>query len=211
MSTEMPTATAIPGRSDLAASASVVTFLDVGPQQIVRVDGQGDPNHEHGEFQQAMEALFPIVYTLKFALKRGRNLDTRVGPPEALWWDAADGAVPADGPVPADLASQPWTLLFVLPDAATDADVQAAIEAVRSKRAPTAIDRVRLETFAEGRVAQVLHVGPYDAEAPTIARLHAAIADAGLTARGRHHEVYLGDPRRSAPERLRTILRQPVA
>lgn len=199
----MPRQKTIPGRPDLAASPEV-TFLDVPPLRILRVDGRGDPNVADGEFQQAMAALFPLVYTLKFSLKRGRGLDVPVGPVEALWWDAADG------PAPGALGDQPWALFIALPDAASDDDVRATFAAVRAKRAPAALDRVRFEPFAEGRVAQVLHVGPYAAEAPTIGRLHDAITAAGLTARGRHHEIYLGDPRRAAPERLRTIVRQPV-
>jgi len=194
---------ALPGRPDLAVGTEV-TFVDVPPMRIFRVDGLGDPNIGGGPFQEAMAALYPLVYTLKFSLKRGRGIETRVGPPEALWWDAGSG------PVPGSLADQPWSLFIALPNEATDDDIEAAFTAVRSKRDPVALERVRLETFAEGRVAQVLHIGPYDAEAPTIARLHAAIDAAGLARRGRHHEIYLGDPRRSAPERLRTILRQPV-
>jgi hypothetical protein len=199
----MPKTSAFPGRPDLAA-ATEVAFIDVPTMRIVRVDGAGDPNTAGGAFQEAMAALFPLVYTLRFALKRGRGIDTRVGPPEGLWWDAADG------PAPGSLADQPWSLFVALPDEATEDDIAAAFAAVRAKQAPVALDRVRCEPFAEGRAAQVLHVGPYAAETPTIARLHAAIEAAGLTARGRHHEIYVGDPRRSAPERLRTILRQPV-
>jgi hypothetical protein len=199
----MPRQRTTPARPDLAAS-SQVTFLEVPPLRILRVDGRGDPNVAGGEFQEAMAALFPLVYTLKFSLKRGRGVDVPVGPVEALWWDAADG------PAPGTLGDQPWALFIAVPAPASDDDVRTAFTAVRAKRTPAALDRVRFEPFAEGRVAQVLHVGPYTAEAPTIARLHAAIAAAGLTARGRHHEIYLGDPRRAAPERLRTILRQPV-
>jgi hypothetical protein len=200
----VPRQKSVAGRPDLAASPEVA-FLDLPPLRILRVDGRGDPNVAGGEFQEAMAALFPLVYTLKFSLKRERGVDVRVGPIEALWWDTADG------PAPGSLGDQPWTLLIVVADAASDDDVRSAFAAVRAKRAPAALDRVRFEPFAEGRVAQVLHVGPYAAEAPTIARLHDAIAAAGLTPRGRHHEIYLGDPRRAAPERLRTILRQPVA
>jgi hypothetical protein len=89
--------------------------------------------------------------------------------------------------------------------------VEAARAAAARKRPRAALDRVRLERFAEGRCAQVLHVGPYSAEGPTVAALHAFVASSGCTLAGRHHEIYLGDPRRSAPERLRTIVRQPVA
>jgi hypothetical protein len=98
-----------------------------------------------------------------------------------------------------------------LPDQATDAERAAALEAARPKLSEPHASNLRIETFAEGLAAQLLHVGPYAAERPSIERLHEAIATAGITPAGRHHEIYLGDPRRAAPDKLRTILRQSIA
>jgi hypothetical protein len=103
-----------------------------------------------------------------------------------------------------------WTAILPLPAEASDDDVATASADLRRRRAPPALERLRVETLREGRCAEVLHIGPYDAERPTIERLHAAIAAAGHWPRGRHHEIYLGDPRRSAPQRLKTIIRQPI-
>jgi hypothetical protein len=103
-----------------------------------------------------------------------------------------------------------WTLLIALPDDATPAEFTTALTAGRAKLEPPFRDSLRIELFAEGRVAQLLHLGPYETERPSVERLHAAIAAAGFRPMGRHHELYLGDPRRSAPDRLRTILLQPV-
>lgn len=100
--------------------------------------------------------------------------------------------------------------MIVLPDEATDEEVEEQLAGARSKVKPEIASSLRVERFDEGDVAQVLHVGPYAEERPSLERLDAGIADAGFRHRGKHHELYLGDPRRSAPERLRTILRHPI-
>jgi hypothetical protein len=155
-----------------------------------------------------MPGLYGTAYTLRFALKR-RGVEERVGPLEGLYW-TTDGTTDLDVILDADRSGWRWTLLIVLAAAATGDELEAAFTAGLAKMDPAAAPRLRLGTLAEGRVAQVLHVGPYSAERPTIERLHAAIVEAGLQPRGAHHEIYLGDPNRSAPERLRTILRHPV-
>jgi hypothetical protein len=128
---------------------------------------------------------------------------------EGLYW-TADEATDLDLILGPDRGTWRWTLLIALPDEATDDELAASLEKGRSKVTPEIARNLRIETIAEGAVAQVLHLGPYAAERPTIERLHAAIAAAGLRPRGRHHELYLGDPTRSAPEKLRTLLRHPV-
>jgi hypothetical protein len=128
---------------------------------------------------------------------------------EGLYW-TADEAIDLDVILGPDRGTWRWTLLIALPDEATDAELADALAKGRAKVAPEIAGNLRIETIAEGAVAQVLHLGPYAAERPTIERLHAAIAAAGLRPRGRHHELYLGDPTRSAPEKLRTLLRHPV-
>jgi hypothetical protein len=100
--------------------------------------------------------------------------------------------------------------MIALPEEATDEEIRDHLEIARLKTDPAVADLLRVEWFEEGAVAQIMHIGPYAEERPTIERLQAGIQEAGLRPHGRHHEIYLGDPRRSAPDRLRTILRQPV-
>lgn len=124
---------------------------------------------------------------------------------EGLWWtdDMADFS---EG----DKSAWSWTAMMMQPDHITGAHVETAIGWLRRKKDPPALDRIRFESFREGLSVQVMHIGPYADEAPTIARLHQFAADQGYRLRGDHHEIYLGDPRRTAPERLRTVIRQPV-
>jgi hypothetical protein len=150
-----------------------------------------------------------VSYTLKFTLMKAAVLDYRVGPLEGLWWaeDMADFGT-------ARKSDWIWTMMIAQPDAVTNERFAAARSDAARKKGLAALDRTRLERFTEGLCAQVLHVGPFSAEAPTIAALHAFIRDQDLGfdgARHKHHEIYLSDPRRSAPEKWKTIIRQPVA
>jgi len=195
--------------ADSVRASSAVRFLDIPERSCLMVDGRGAPE-DNTDFTEAMGALYPVAYTLHFALRRSGRVE-RIGPLEGLWRSVASMTRAGDSPSPAEpVGGWDWTLLIGLPEVATAEEVEAAIIAVRAKRAPPGLDRLRVVRWTEGPCAQILHVGPYDAEAPTIARLHEAIRAAGLRPRGTHHEIYLGDPRRSAPERLRTVLRQPV-
>jgi hypothetical protein len=128
---------------------------------------------------------------------------------EGLYW-TADGTTDLDAILGPDRGTWRWTLFIALPEEATGGELSDALAKGRAKVAPEVAVDLRIETLAEGAVAQVLHVGPYAEERPTIERLHAAIATAGLRPRGRHHELYLGDPSRAAPAKLRTLVRQPV-
>jgi hypothetical protein len=151
--------------------------------------------------------LFAVSYAVKFAVKRAPGgIDYRVMPLEGLWWvdDMSRFTV-------ADKASWQWTALIAQPDVVTDELVDKGVATAAARRPLPAVGRVRLERLWEGRAAQVLHLGPFSAEGPTIERLHSFIAGQGLGRRGKHHEVYLSDPSRTAPERLRTVIRQPVA
>lgn len=187
------------------AAGRTPALVDVPELGCLMVDGQGDPNTSTA-YRQAVEALFTLSWTLRFALKKAGVLEYKVMPLEGLWWtpDMADFSV-------TDKDAWHWTALIVQPDAVDQARLDAARAAAAAKHDAPPLDRVRLERWTEGRCAQVMHTGPYAAEAPTIAALHAFIAEQGLHRRGRHHEIYLGDPRRSAPEKLRTVIRQPVA
>ena len=197
-------------RDDELRSRGIVRFLELPLRRCVMIDGDGPP--EPAVFATRMPGLYTTAWSLRFALK-SRGVVTRVGPLEGLWW-TLDEITDLDAIFGTDRAAGRedwrWTLFIALPDEASDGEVEAALSAGRAKLAPGLAPDLRIEPFAEGRVAQVLHLGPYAAERPTIERLHAAIQGAGLRPRGRHHEIYLGIPGRAAPERLRTILRQPV-
>jgi len=193
-------------RADLyAPSRTDFALVNVPPMMILAIDGHGDPNTSPA-YAATLETLYPAAYAIKMASKRELARDFVVAPLEGLW--------SADDPaafVSRQKDAWDWTMLIVQPDWITPAFAMAAIETVaRTKDLPRIAD-LRVETFAEGLALQILHVGPYDAEGPTLARLHDEVMPArGLTFRGRHHEIYLSDARRTAPERLRTILRQPV-
>jgi hypothetical protein len=178
--------------------------VDVPPMDFVMVDGKGDPN-DNQEFVEAMEALYGLAYTLKFMLKRGPEpMDYTVMPLQGLWW-ADDMEVFAMD----HRGEWSWTLMIMHPPEVTEEHFEAAREELRRKKGPAAVDKLRFERYHEGPSAQIMHLGPYSEEAPTIAKLHEFIKDGGHQFRGKHHEIYLGDPRRSAPEKLRTIIRQP--
>ena len=185
-----------------------VVEVDVPAMSFLMLDGKGDPNSA-AAFQEAIGALYGMAYTLKFASKKA-GLDYPVMPLEALWWMERAGETVGFN-FEADKGSFLWTMMIMLPDQVAAADVESAREELRRKRNPESLDRVRFERFEEGLSAQVMHIGPYDAELPTIERLHRFIAEQGCEPRGKHHEIYMGDPRRTAPEKLRTVLRQPMA
>ncbi|MGJ4803488.1 GyrI-like domain-containing protein [Luteimonas sp. SDU82] len=187
-----------------APTAKAVAEVDVPRLRFLMIDGQGDPNTSPA-YAEAVEALFSVSYTAKFMLKRGRGIDYAVMPLEGLWW-ADDHAVFASD----DRAKWRWTMMILQPDVAEDAVLEAAMAQVRGKKPLAALERLRLEPFAEGRCAQVLHVGPFSEEGPTIECLHAFIAERGRLA-GKHHEIYLSDVRRADPAKWRTIIRQPMA
>jgi hypothetical protein len=186
-----------------------VVAVDVPPLTYLMVDGQGDPNTSK-EFQEAVEALYSLSYTLKFSLKKSpRAIDYGVMPLEGLWW-ADDPRDFGWGGNRTDKSKWKWTAMIAQPEFITKALVDAAMEEVRKKKNPAALDRVRFETLTEGPSAQVLYLGPFSEEGPTIQRMHDFIHAAGKELRGKHHEIYLNDPRRTAPEKLKTILRQPM-
>jgi len=188
--------------------ASVIRFVHIAPRRVFAIDGTGVAGGH--EFQDAIGTLYSVAYPLHFCL-RHRGIDARIGALEGLWWHPADLAPGACQPRPADHGPWPWTLLIGVPVEATDEEILAAVAAARRKRPSPSLARLRVATYREGNCAEVLHLGPYSAEGPTIERLHEAIRTTNRVPCGRHHEIYLGDPRRTAPERLRTVIRQPVA
>lgn len=188
------------------ASAKAPALVDAPPLSFLMVDGSGDPGTAP-EFQAGIESLYGLAYTLKFLLKkRGGSPEYAVMPLQGLWW-ADDMTLFSESRK--DLWH--WTLMIAQPDFVTPEQVrEATAERIRKKGALPALGKVRLERYEEGPCAQILHIGPYSAEKPTIERLHAFIKEQGFQLRGKHHEVYLGDPRRTEPENLQTIIRQPI-
>jgi hypothetical protein len=181
-------------------------LVTVPPLSFLCVDGHGDPNTSPA-YADAVHALYAVSYAAKFAIQKAGGERFKVSPLEGLWWADDLGAF-----VTGDKSDWDWTAMIRQPDSVTtDLVDRLAAEIATGKDLPTARS-LRLETFEEGPAAQVLHVGPYADEGPTIARLHAFIHERGFTFDGyaqKHHEIYLGDPRRAAPEKLRTIIRQP--
>ena len=179
--------------------------LDLPTRRYLMIDGHGDPNS--ATFTTAVESLYPVAYTLKFASKHELGRDYVVPPLEGLWW-AEDMSTFTTA---RDKSAWDWTLLLLVPDWVPPAMVEAAIEQVDRTKVPPRLADVRLEELTEGRCVQTLHIGPFDAETDVLAQLHQEVIPAhGFTLAGKHHEIYLSDVRRTAPHRLRTILRQPV-
>ena len=189
----------------LHAPADHAVLVEVPDMQFLTVDGRGDPNTA-AAFGEAVEALYALSYALKFMLKKeGSGVDYSVAPLEGLW-SADDMERFSLG----DKEAWQWTVMIRQPDFITGEHFRRAADQVRQKKNPAALSRLRLETFGEGLCAQIMHIGPYAAEHPTVERLHAFIRENGYMPHGRHHEIYLGDPRRSAPEKLKTLIRQPA-
>jgi hypothetical protein len=179
-------------------------IIDVPEMGFLMIDGHGDPNTSLA-YREAVQALYAASYAVRAVARKSLGRVHTVAPLEGLW--------SADDPEvfrTRDKSAWDWTMMIVQPDWTTVAMVDDALAAAQKKQVP-ALDLVRFERYAEGRSAQTLHVGPYDDEGPVLARLHAEFLPAnGLVPVGRHHEIYLSDPRRTEPARLRTILRQPV-
>ncbi|MFY1595083.1 GyrI-like domain-containing protein [Micromonospora sp. WMMD737] len=182
-------------------------IVDVPDTRYLMVDGHGDPNGAPA-FTGAIEALYPVAYKLKFASRRDLGRDYVVPPLEGLWWAEDMDSFTARR----DKERWDWTLMIMVPDWIGQDLFTAAVEQAGARNRPSRLDDVRLGTLSEGRCVQTLHVGSFDDEAEVLARLHGEFVPGnGLRMVGRHHEIYLSDFRRVAPERQRTILRQPVA
>ncbi|HEU0102725.1 MAG TPA: GyrI-like domain-containing protein [Mycobacteriales bacterium] len=186
------------------ASRGRFTVVEVPPLRYLMIDGQGDPNTAEA-YRDAVASIFPLAYRLKF-LGKELGSDYVVMPLEALWWSEDMAAFTTDR----DPTRWQWTLLNAVPDWVTQEHLDRARDAAAG-RAP-ALEQVRLERYDEGLSVQTLHVGPYDAEGPVLEAMHSEFLPAhALRRTGRHHEIYLNDARRTPADRLRTILRQPVA
>jgi hypothetical protein len=185
-------------------SENRISIVDVPPIGFLMVDGRGDPNNSKA-YVDAVTALYAVAYTLKFTLKAaGKTPDFTVMPLEGLWWadDMKDFTA-------GNRDNWQWTMMIAVPDFVTESDVAAAKVAAEAKKDAPSVEALRFERFHEGPAAQILYVGPYAEEGPTIAAIHGFIAEQGHNRSGRHHEIYLSDPRRTDPKKLKTIIRQP--
>lgn len=177
--------------------------VDVPDFPFLLIDGRGAPNGT--EYAAAVAALYSVSYGLKFLSRVNRRVDYRVAPLEGLWWTDPESAFATTPP-----EEWRWTLMIRQPDFIEAADVEAGIERARHKTPGVA--GVRFRHWHEGRCVQIMHIGPFSAEGPTLERLHGEyLPQHGLVEAGHHHEIYLSDPRRAAPAAWRTVLRQPVA
>lgn len=187
-------------------TAKEFTVIEVPAMQFLMVDGHGDPNVAQ-EYQDALEALYAVAYKIKFASKQQLARDYTVPPLEGLWWASSMDAFTQAR----DKSQWDWTMMIMQPDWVTPEMFQIARTAVSQQKELAALPKLRLETYTEGLSVQILHIGSYDAETPTLHKLHTEFMPAhGYAFNGKHHEIYLSDPRRVAPEKLKTVLRQPV-
>jgi hypothetical protein len=189
----------------LYSAASHPQLVDVPPRKYLMIDGTGDPNTS-GAFMTAIPTLYTLAYGLRAILKASQGVAYKVMPLEGRWW------------VPdlkhfdyGDRSNWQWTLMISLPEDATSEMFDAARQTAKRKKPDLPLNSVRLETLNEGLSAQILHVGPFANEPATIERLDAFIQAQGYSYAGKHHEIYLSDFQRAAPEKLKTIIRYPVA
>lgn len=182
-------------------------IIDIPTRQYLMIDGHGDPNTS-AEFAEAIEALYPVAYKLKFASKQDLGRDYVVPPLEGLWWAANMETFTSAR----DKSQWDWTLMLMVPEWIGTSAVADAVEKVRAKKTPARLHDVRLESLSEGLCVQTLHVGSFDEETAVLERLHTEFIPAqGMSMTGKHHEIYFSDFRKVPPEKQRTILRQPVA
>lgn len=179
--------------------------VTVPKMNFLMIDGHGDPNTSP-EFAASVQALYSIAYTIKFALKKTGRADFSVMPMEGLWW-APDMNVFMEQPD--DKSSWLWTIMIAQPNFVTEQDFKDAQEAAFKKKGLKEIKQVRFEAYDESEAVQILHIGPYSAEGPNILKLHNYIKDHGWELSGKHHEIYMSDARRVAPEKMKTVVRQP--
>jgi len=179
-----------------------VVLVKLPPLKYIMIDGKGEPGGE--PFREAMGALYNIAYTMKFRAKRMLKKDYDMMAPEGLWWMKGNRI---------DMERRDswlWTLMILVPDFVSPKLFSDSITEVRSKKNPPGLDRARLEVLDEGASLQIMHVGPYSSEAESIGKMDAFAKEHGYKMVGKHHEIYLGDPRRAAPSKLKTIIRHPV-
>lgn len=185
-------------------STGEVAVVDVPEMKFLMIDGQGDPNTSQ-EYKDAMETIFPVSYKTKFISKKEKSQDYVVMPLEGLWWtdNMEEFTI-------ADKNSWKWTVMIRQPPVVNDSLIDKAVKELEKKKNLPSLSKLRLETFKEGSSIQIMHIGPYgEAESPAVGKLHEFIENKGYQLRGKHHEIYISDLRRTKPEKLKTVIRQP--
>lgn len=180
--------------------------VNVPKMNFIMIDGKGDPNTSQ-EYIDAMQALYPLAYTIKYTCKNKLGKDFSVMPLEGLWWSNN-----MEDFITGNKKDWLWTAMIMQPEVVTKDIYNESVLQVKNKKAPKSLDKVRFVSYNEGRSAQVMYLGPYANEGLTILVLHQFIKDQGGnldTSNKKHHEIYLGDPRRTDPAKLKTIIRQP--
>lgn len=184
-------------------STKEVTVVDVPVMNFLLINGEGAPTST--QYREAIEALFSVSYTLKFIVKKSKGIDYAVMPLEGLWWTDDTTKFSTDRK-----DEWKWIAMIMQPKYVTVDDVNLAVEQVKKKKRPAALPKIKFESFNEGPAAQILYVGPFSAEGPTLKRIHEHIQKNGHSLSGKHHEIYLNNPATTTPEKLKTILRQPM-
>lgn len=180
--------------------------LEIPEMRYLMIDGHGDPNTSPA-YTQALQALYPVAYKLKFASKRDLGRDYVVPPLEGLWWAEDMDAFT----VARDKSQWDWTMMLMVPEWIDETMIHEAVDVVKAKGSVDRLDDVRIETLAEGVCVQTLHIGSFDDEADVLEKMHDEfIPGQGLSLSGKHHEIYFSDVRKVTPDKLRTLLRQPV-
>jgi len=188
-----------------APSAKEVLAVNVPKMNFLMIYGMGDPNTSQ-EYKDAVEALFSLSYAIKFMIKKEKSIDYAVMPLEGLWWvdDMTRFSVENKN-------EWKWTSMIMQPEYVTKEIVNEALDETRKKKNLPALSKIRFEAFSEGPSAQIMHIGPFSAEGPTIEKIRNFIKKQGYKLSGKHHEIYLSDPRKSAPEKMKNVLRQPMS
>ncbi len=187
------------------AKVNKPVVVHVPKMNFIMIDGKGDPNTSQ-EYIDAIQALYPVAYTIKFTSKLRYGKDFGVMPLEGLWWTKNMKDFNTN-----DKSNWLWTAMIMQPSVVTEDIFNQAVQQVKEKKNPSGLAKLRFASYDEGQAAQVMYVGPYSDEGPTIQKLHEFIKDQGgrLEDSKHHHEIYLGDPRRVDPAKLKTIIRQP--
>ena len=182
-------------------STKEFAVVEVPAMDFLMIDGHGDPNTAR-EYADAVQTLYGVAYKLKFMSKKEEGLDYVVPPLEGLWWVDDMSEFTEE-----DKSAWDWTMMVMQPEFLTQEMLQRVLEQVQDL---PALSKLRVETYHEGLSVQIMYIGPYADEGPTIARMHKFIEENGYVTAGKHHEIYLSDPRRAAPEKLKTVIRQPI-
>lgn len=187
-------------------SAKAPAIVEVPAANYLMLDGSGNPNSAQ-RFKDAIQTLFPLAYAIKFAVRKQYEVDYAVMPLEGQYWGTPLGQTHFTD---ADKEKWSWTLMILQPEWVTAELVESVRQEVTKKKNPPLIGEIRFESFQEGTVTQVMHIGSFDSEAGSVERMHQLVYDQGYHLCGKHHEIYLNDFTKIAPEKLKTVLRHPI-